>query len=538
MLFSTLNIWRNYLVAIILCIMGIFPVVAYASQGNNIAYKLALSKQFADFGAVVEFYQERGFKPIWVDRSRNARNRLGALFAAFEDSAVHGLPQGLFDANAIRNDIRSIRTSADLGAVEGKITRAYLQYAQMIQFGVVRPGAVDADIKRKRAKIDQRSYLTNLLASDAQAFFKRVYPQNREYARLLQEKERLFGIIARGGWGAPVTGGKLQPGDRGKHVVSLRNRLIAMGYLKRTLTDRFDADIQRAVQAFQLDHGMAGDGIVGDGTRAELNKPPEDRLAAILVAMERERWTNFERGSRHVLVNLADFSAKIMDNGRIEFQTRSVVGTNKDDQRSPEFSDEIEHMVINPTWNVPRSIAVKEYLPAFQKDPNAHGYLNMLDASGQIVLRDQVDFAAFDEKTFPFDLKQPPSTLNALGLVKFMFPNRYNIYLHDTPSKSLFAREVRAFSHGCIRLQDPFDFGYALLSVQSGDPKGEFHRALNSGVETVIPLDKHVPVHLIYRTAVTKPTGGMTYRRDIYGRDAKILAALVGKGVVITPFAR
>lgn len=538
MLFSTLNIWRNYLVAIILCIMGIFPVVAYASQGNNIAYKLALSKQFADFGAVVEFYQERGFKPIWVDRSRNARNRLGALFAAFEDSAAHGLPQGLFDANAIRNDIRSIRTSADLGAVEGKITRAYLQYAQMIQFGVVRPGAVDEDIKRKRAKIDQRSYLTNLLASDAQAFFKRVYPQNREYARLLQEKERLFGIIARGGWGAPVTGGKLQPEDRGKHVVSLRNRLIAMGYLKRTLTDRFDADIQRAVQAFQLDHGMAGDGIVGDGTRAELNKPPEDRLAAILVAMERERWTNFERGSRHVLVNLADFSAKIMDNGRIEFQTRSVVGTNKDDQRSPEFSDEMEHMVINPTWNVPRSIAVKEYLPAFQKDPNAHGYLNMLDASGQIVLRDQVDFAAFDEKTFPFDLKQPPSTLNALGLVKFMFPNRYNIYLHDTPSKSLFAREVRAFSHGCIRLQDPFDFGYALLSVQSGDPKGEFHRALNSGVETVIPLDKHVPVHLIYRTAVTKPTGGMTYRRDIYGRDAKILAALVGKGVVITPFAR
>lgn len=538
MLFSTLNIWRNYLVAIILCIMGIFPVVAYASQGNNIAYKLALSKQFADFGAVVEFYQERGFKPIWLDRSRNARNRLGALFAAFEDSAAHGLPQGLFDANAIRNDIRSIRTSADLGAVEGKITRAYLQYAQMIQFGVVRPGAVDEDIKRKRAKIDQRSYLTNLLASDAQAFFKRVYPQNREYARLLQEKERLFGIIARGGWGAPVTGGKLQPGDRGKHVVSLRNRLIAMGYLKRTLTDRFDADIQRAVQAFQLDHGMAGDGIVGDGTRAELNKPPEDRLAAILVAMERERWTNFERGSRHVLVNLADFSAKIMDNGRIEFQTRSVVGTNKDDQRSPEFSDEMEHMVINPTWNVPRSIAVKEYLPAFQKDPNAHGYLNMLDASGQIVLRDQVDFAAFDEKTFPFDLKQPPSTLNALGLVKFMFPNRYNIYLHDTPSKSLFAREVRAFSHGCIRLQDPFDFGYALLSVQSGDPKGEFHRALNSGVETVIPLDKHVPVHLIYRTAVTKPTGGMTYRRDIYGRDAKILAALVGKGVVITPFAR
>ena len=538
MLFSRLNVWRKYFVALLLCFKVIFPLGAFASQGNDIAYKLALSKELADLGAALEFYQERRFEPIWVGRSRDARKRLGALFAAFEDSAAHGLPHGLFDARAIRNNIRSIRTSVDLGEVEGKITRTYLQYAQMIQFGVVRPGAVDEEIKRKRSKIDQRSYLTNLVLSDAQAFFQSVYPQSREYARLLQEKERLFGIIARGGWGAPVTGGKLQPGDRAKHVVSLRNRLIAMGYLERTLTDRFDADIQRAVQAFQLDHGMAGDGIVGDGTRAELNKLPEDRLAAILVAMERERWTNFERGNRHVLVNLADFSAKIMNNDRIEFQTRTVVGTNKDDQRSPEFSDEMEHMVINPTWNVPRSIAVKEYLPAFQKDPNAHGYLNILDASGQIVSREQVDFVAFDENTFPFDLKQPPSTRNALGLVKFMFPNRYNIYLHDTPSKSLFAREVRAFSHGCIRLQDPFDFGYALLSAQSSDPKGDFHRALNSGVETVIPLDKHVPVHLIYRTAVTKPTGGMTYRRDIYGRDAKILAALVGKGVVITPLAR
>ena len=522
MLFSPVNALRTNLVAIIFCFMGVVPSAAFASQGHDIAYKLAVYKELSDFNAAVEFYQERGFEPIWVDRSHGVLSRLGALFAAFEDSAAHGLPQGMFDASTIRIDLRSIRTSADLGVVEGKITRAYLNYAQMIKFGVLRPDDVDEEIMRKRAKIDQRSHLTNLLASDAREFFQRIYPQNREYARLLQEKERLFAIIARGGWGASVTGGKLQPGDSGKDIVSLRNRLIAMGYLKRTLTDRFDADMQRAVQAFQMDHGMASDGIVGDGTRAELNREPEERLAAILVAMERERWTNFERGSRHVLVNLADFSVKIMNEGRIEFQTRSVVGTNKEDQRSPEFSDEMEHMVINPTWNVPRSIAVEEYLPAFQIDPSAHGYLNMLDESGQIVSRDQVDFAAFDENTFPFDLKQPPSMRNALGLVKFMFPNRHNIYLHDTPSKSLFAREVRAFSHGCIRLQDPFDFGYALLSVQSSDPKGEFHRALNSGVETVITLDKHVPIHLIYRTAVTKPTGGMAYRRDIYGRDAKI----------------
>ena len=536
-----LNNMHWFKIRIIVLTIGLCVGLAHsaiATQADDVAYKLALSKEISESGPAVEFYQARGFAPIWVDGARDARQRLAALQRAFDDAAAHGLPQELFDARKIRNDIRAIRTSADLGVVEGKITRAYLEYAQMARFGVLRPNRVDEEIKRKRLQIDQGSYLRNLVASDPNAFFTQLYPQNQEYARLVQEKQRLFSVLARGGLGDPVTGGKLQPGDAGRDVVSLRNRLIAMGYLRRTLSDRYDANMQRAVQAFQLDHGMAGDGIVGDGTRAELNKSVQDRLGAILVAMERERWTNFDRGERHVIVNLADFSAKIMSEGRIEFQTRSVVGTNKDDQRSPEFSDEIEHMVINPTWNVPRSIAVKEYLPAFKKDPYAHGYLNLLDSSGQLVSRDQVDFASFNENTFPFDLKQPPSTRNALGLVKFMFPNRHNIYLHDTPSKSLFAREVRAFSHGCIRLQDPFDFGYALLSVQTSDPKGTFHRALSSGVETVIALDKHVPVHLMYRTAITKPTGGMTYRRDIYGRDAKILAALVGKGVVITPLAR
>ena len=194
MLFSTLNARRRHFVAILICFMGIFPIEAHASQGNDIAYKLALSKELADVGAAVEFYQERGFEPIWVDRSLDARKRLGALFAAFEDSAANGLPQGLFDARAIRNDIRSIRTSADLGVVEGQITRAYLKYAQMIQFGVVRPGAVDEEIKRKRAKIDQRSYLTNLVASDAQAFF----------STYLSAKPRICASIARKGafvWG-------------------------------------------------------------------------------------------------------------------------------------------------------------------------------------------------------------------------------------------------------------------------------------------------------------------------------------------------
>ncbi|MGB1179174.1 MAG: L,D-transpeptidase family protein, partial [Lentibacter algarum] len=287
------------------------------------------------------------------------------------------------------------------------------------------------------------------------------------------------------------------------------------------------------VQAFQLDHGMAGDGIVGDGTRAELNKSPEDRLAAILVAMERERWVNQERGRRHVLVNITDFSARIIDNGKVTFETRSVVGANDSERRTPEFSDVMEYLVINPTWNVPRSIATKEYLPMMKRNANAAGHLQLYDSRGRKVARSQINFSKYTESTFPYAIKQPPSKRNALGLVKFMFPNKYNIYLHDTPAKNLFSRETRAYSHGCIRLGDPFEFAYALLAKQSNDPKGEFHRYLKTGVESAVQLEQPVPVHLIYRTAFTDVKGGTHFRRDVYGRDAKIWNALQNAGVVL-----
>ena len=214
------------------------------------------------------------------------------------------------------------------------------------------------------------------------------------------------------------------------------------------------------------------------------------------------------------------------------FQTRSVVGHRDLDRRTPEFSDVMEHMVVNPTWNVPRSIATKEYLPMLQRDPNAVGHLTLVDQRGRIIPREMVeDFTQFNERNFPFDMKQAPSRSNALGLVKFMFPNRHNIYLHDTPQKSLFGREARAFSHGCIRLNDPFDFAYALLARQEADPKAFFHARLSTGRETQIDLEEHVPVHLVYRTAFTQAKGRTQFRRDVYGRDARIWDALEAAGV-------
>ncbi|HCE69897.1 MAG TPA: murein L,D-transpeptidase, partial [Ruegeria sp.] len=331
-----------------------------------------------------------------------------------------------------------------------------------------------------------------------------------------------------------VAGGKLAPGDGGPRVVALRNRLIAMGFMDRSAVASYDGTLQKAVQAFQLAHGLEADGVAGDGTLDEINKSVADRLKSVIVALERERWLPRDRGERHILVNQTDFTAKIVDHGRVTFETRSVIGKNVSDRRSPEFSDEMEHMVINPSWYVPRSIITKEYLPKLRANPNAVRHLEITDSRGRQVNRGAVDFSQFSSRSFPFAMRQPPGKSNALGLVKFMFPNKYNIYLHDTPQKDLFAREVRAYSHGCIRLAQPFEFAYALLALQEADPKSFFHNVLNTGRETKVDLERHVPVHIIYRTAVVDDRGQAGYRRDVYGRDAKIWEALSRAGVVLT----
>jgi murein L,D-transpeptidase YcbB/YkuD len=193
----------------------------------------------------------------------------------------------------------------------------------------------------------------------------------------------------------------------------------------------------------------------------------------------------------------------------------------------------MEFMVINPSWYVPRSIVTKEYLPKLKANPNAVGHIEITDRNGRRVNRGAVNFSQYSARTFPFAMRQPPSKRNALGLVKFMFPNPYNIYLHDTPAKNLFSREVRAYSHGCIRLADPFDFAYALLSKQTNDPKGFFQSKLATGAEQRVNLKDPLPVHIIYRTAFTTVKGHTQYRRDIYGRDGRIWDALSKAGVVL-----
>ncbi|UWQ80955.1 L,D-transpeptidase family protein [Leisingera sp. S132] len=497
------------------------------------AFRQAVAEAAYGSDAVAEFYRKNGYQAIWTGQDDASLQRRNALLAALGDTQAHGLPDRSAEVSALIEQMRNVRTTRDIGNVEAALSRALVQYATDLQTGLLVPSQIDDGMVRKKHSVDGATFLAGIRDAQPYSYLRSLVPASPQYRGLMREKLRLEQVMAAGGWGPAVNAKKLERGDQGPAVVALRNRLMLMGYLPRSAARTYDGAMEKAVQSFQSDHGLETDGVAGAGTIDEINKPVSARLKSIIIAMERERWLTPERGERHILVNQTDFTAKIVDNGDVTFETRSVIGKNTHDRRSPEFSDEMEHMVINPSWYVPRSIITKEYLPKLQNNPNAVGHIQITDSRGRVVNRGSADFSQYTARNFPFSMRQPPSRSNALGLVKFMFPNKYNIYLHDTPQKSLFAREVRAFSHGCIRLAQPFEFAYALLAKQTENPKDFFHRILNSGKETKVELETKVPVHIIYRTAVVSGKGRAEFRRDVYGRDAKVWAALERAGVVL-----
>lgn len=529
--------------------MGVFPLrraslaialsVSAASFASTVpayadlaAFRQSVAEMASSNEGVAAFYRARDFAPLWTSSEDVARR--AAFFAALDHAEDHGLPAARYDAAGLKAAFRQVETERQRGALDVRMTEAFLVFAQDLRNGVLVPKTVDPGIVRDVPRRPDLDVLNDFAGADPAAFLRALPPQDPHYAELMKARRDLIAVINAGGWGRAVPAGKLASGDAGEAVVALRDRLVALGYLPHAIGQTFDADMEVAVQKFQRDNGLAVTGEANAETLTEINRGPDERLESVLAAMERMRWMNgLPLGARHIWVNLPDFTAKIVDDDKVTFSTVTVVGQNDPDKRSPEFSDKMEFMVINPTWNVPRSITVKEYLPMLQRNPMAASQLRIVDRNGRPVDRAAVDFTQFTAQNFPFSMSQPPSDGNALGQVKFMFPNPYNIYLHDTPSKSLFKKEVRAFSHGCIRLGSPLDFAYTLLAPQTSDPRGEFQQHLDTRAENSLPLQTAVPVHLVYFTAWPDARGHMTWRRDIYGRDGRVFRALEAAGVAL-----
>jgi murein L,D-transpeptidase YcbB/YkuD len=384
-------------------------------------------------------------------------------------------------------------------------TDAFVLAATHLSEGVVDPQFARPSWCAPPTKLDVAAVLQSAL--DEQAFndyaieeaLARVSTRHEGYVRLRHALAAYRALAKNGGWKVIAPGPLLRLGSEDPAVRDLRVRLGAAG--GSTL---FDAELDALVRHFQSHHDITVDGIVGPETRGEMNVSADDRVKQIAANMERWRWMPEDLGASYVIVNIAAFRLDVIERDRSVLSMRTVVG--KDYTRTPFFAARIVDVQINPWWNVPNSIAVKELWPKQRRDGSYFAREHMLVVDGRI--------------------RQRPGPWNALGRLKFNLPNAYDVYLHDTPARSLFERPFRAFSHGCIRLEQPLDFASYLLRDQPRWNAAAIEAAIDAGQELSIRLTQPEPVYVLYWTAWVGDDGHVEFHRDHYERDAALIEAL------------
>lgn len=488
-------------------------------------------------------YQNTAYRGLWFDASGDD-SKATALVQALSRAGDHALPASKYNTPLLRAALTAARSGdpAAVAAAEIALTNAFLVYARDLKSGLLEPRRVDRDLHVFPERPDAPFLLMGLSrAADVATYLNALAPKHAHYAGLKVELSALVSMGVAGAWGPKAPqGGSIRLGQRGPRIQVIRARLAAMGDYKPAFpaTDpaEYDEGLEAAVRAFQKRHGLNDDGVLGKRTVAAMNKSAAYRAGQIVVNMERLRWLNRDLGHKHILVNQADYNVKLIEGDQILFSERVVIGKSRK-HRTPEFSDQMTHLVFNPTWHLPYSIASKEILPKLQEDPDylAKKNMRLLARGGGEQDPWSTDWSLYSESDFPFIVKQRPGGGNALGRVKFMFPNQFNIYLHDTPSKRLFKKDARAFSHGCVRVQDPMELARVILAPQQSDPAPYIDGILNRRKERQVNLVDPLPVHLTYRTAWVEKDGTYQFRDDVYGRDARILAALRAAGVDAAP---
>ena len=475
------------------------------------------------------FYAARDHRPAW----RDASNRR-ALTSAIATSWIDGL--NLRDFHAMPLGInRSGDQSTSLSATDREIlmTDALLRLLYQLHFGKVDPHTIDSNWNYTRALPvgDPVAAISKAIdAGQVAALIERVRPKHSYYEQLRATLQAYFEYDLRGGWPSVPDGPVLKPGQQDGRIAVLRDRLRFTGHYDAEHSgpaDLFDPNLSEAVRRFQEMHGIDVDGVVGPGTLATLNVPARARVQQIRANLERARWVlRALKGQQDlIVVNIAGFYLRVVLDGKPVWRTNVITGRTY--HKTPVFTEVMRYAVLNPDWVVPRSIIRNEIFPKAKADPSYLTERNFrLVGSNGSVDPQSLDWSAYSPRSFPFRVIQGPGTKNALGRVKFIFPNRYNVYLHDTPSRSLFSKTGRAFSHGCIRVQDPIKLAEILLGARAGWDRGRIDQALASGRQTRVNLKKPLRVAILYWTVDPGLGGTARFYNDVYKRDGALIKAL------------
>jgi murein L,D-transpeptidase YcbB/YkuD len=478
----------------------------------------------ADREGIESYYKRHDYAPIWIENgAADARAKSAADYLAHADQV--GLEPSDYPTPSFKSDM-----SADqLAEAELKLTETALTFARQAQTGRVSFTRVGNDISFHPAAPEPAAVLAKLAdTNDAGKVLDAFNPPQPEFKALREKLAELRS--SKGDQSKPeakpaapqvrIAEGKiLRPGMKDERVIALRKRLDIAGDKN---DPRYDDKVMDAVKAFQLSADIGADGMLGPNTVRVLNgqktaaskhRSLQNKIDTVVVNMDRWRWFPRELGDIHVIANVPDFTLTLYNHGSVYWHSKIVAG--KPGKATPMISAEMKYITVNPTWNVPPSIIEKEYLPALREDPEA---------------LDRIGLKVEERPDGTLHIFQPPGAANALGRIRFNFPNKFLVYQHDTPDKYLFARDKRAYSHGCMRVQNPETYATKLLSLV--DPDEHYNEAriekMYGSSEININFKKPVWVHLTYQTAFVDADGKLQFRDDVYGRDAKMLEILKG----------
>jgi len=490
---------------------------------------------------LMAFYSQRGCQPIWVSHNgpTEAARALVAALRRAEDNGLSSLDYHYASLSEWLKTPFSRQTSPirarELAELEVVLSDAFVSFGNHLTNGKVDPVTIYPEWLTQKKKPEVFEFLAGIqTAQEVRAALEALAPTSYGYLAGVAEAGRLREVIASGGWPAIPPGKTLRRGDRSPRVIPLRSRLfldnrLPQANMKNDQESLFDPDLQMAVLQFQYRHGLLPDGVVGRRTLAALNRSPEDLLETVLVNLERWRWLPRNLGRRHIMINSAAFSLEAFQDDQKVLEMRIIVGEAY--TQTPAFSQNMAYLVLNPSWNVPHGVLSRKILPKIKKDPAYLGknYFELIKGwkeRAPLVNPATVDWSRVHADNFPGRLRQRPGPWNSLGRIKFIFPNPFSVYLHDTPERSLFQRTIRTFSSGCIRVEKPIELAcFVLENTPSWDRK-RIEDILADGKTTVVPLQDDVTVHLVYRTFWVGEEGEPHYREDIYDRDKVLWKAL------------